>query len=641
MSSKFEIVDNNLAFLSFDSEKTPVTRIDYRGYVAYGDKNDYFRELLRLYEEHAEHGAIIGQKARFGRGKSLKAKNAAQQPLLDQFWDSINRFETYDAFAEKFWIDAEIFNGVYFQVLTDLSGRITDIFHLQRTNCRLSEDATTLFYCEDWLNQFTNEVKEYHIYEPGKVGLSFIEFKFYQPSATRLNSLYPLPPYNQCTTEIKSDIDISTFNYNYVKNGFSAGYIVTFFNGDPDEPKKKDIRKRFKNAFTGGENAGNVIINYASKEGQAAQITAIPVDGLDEKFSTIQKRYQQKIFTGHNIVNPELFGIKTEGQLGNRVSLKESHELFINSYVKPRQEIANNFWEKLCFMKTGQWIEMESVQIDAIGFDLSDDQDLTQDERRELKGYKPLTAPTLAPDGTPVQQAAVNDNLKGLSASENADMLRVVRDYSKGRMNEHLAITRMLSYGLSEVEAKKILGMDEPVLMSAVDFILAQFEAIDTTDKNEYELLEEYECIHSSDQARKYEFSAVVKFASKPTFIETLVGKIGNLFGPKEKASTKEKEEVTEIVTKYHYALKEGALPAKSGSRPFCKKMMELSASGKEFTYEQIDSVKLAGVKNGMPEVENIWDYRGGFYTKPGTNETDPFCRHVWKARTYRIKRKA
>lgn len=645
--SKIEILNSKLAFLSFDSEKLPVAKLDYRGFVKLGDKNDYFLELLRYYESHAEHGAIIGAKARFGRGKKLNAVNEAQQQALDSFWDSINRYETYGEFAEKFWLDAEIFNGVYIQILTDLSGRITDYFHLSRANCRLSEDGNTLYYSEDW-SRYDFERKEYPIYTKGNVGLSFVEFKFYQPAGSKLKSLYPLPQYNQCTTEIKSDIDIGTFDHNYVLNGFTAGHVITFFNGEPDPPKKKEIREKFEGSYTGPGQAGNVIINYAGKDGKAVEVSAIATDGLGEKFETIQKRYQQKILTGHNVVNPELFGIKTEGQLGNRVSLKESHELFINSYTKPRQEIANKFFEKLIFLKTGQWIEMENVQIDAIGYDLSTDQDLTQDERRELKGYKPLTAVAVNPDGTPTAAPIVNESLTGLTAAQNADMLRVVRDFKKGRsgMTEHMAIDRLKAYGITEETAKKYLGIDElPVQMSAVDFILTQFESIDTTDENEYELLEESEHIHNSKQAFKYELSAMVKFADKPSLIDTLIGRIGNIFNPKSKEKKSDsEEEVTEIVTKYHYALKEGALPAKSGSRPFCVNMLALkdkSGKQKEFTFEQIDSVRLAGLKNGMPEVDNIWDYRGGFYTKPGTNETDPFCRHIWKARTYKVKRKA
>ena len=68
--------------------------------------------------------------------------------------------------------------------------------------------------------------------------------------------------------------------------------------------------------------------------------------------------------------------------------------------------------------------------------------------------------------------------------------------------------------------------------------------------------------------------------------------------------------------------------------------MMKLSKKNDGFTFEQIDSVKLAGLSNGFPEVDNIWDYRGGFYTNPITKQTDPFCRHYWKAKTYKVKTK-
>jgi hypothetical protein len=58
---------------------------------------------------------------------------------------------------------------------------------------------------------------------------------------------------------------------------------------------------------------------------------------------------------------------------------------------------------------------------------------------------------------------------------------------------------------------------------------------------------------------------------------------------------------------------------------------MKLSANGKEWTFEAIDKMN-----NDMDL--NVWDYRGGYYTNPNTGETEPYCRHIWKAIT-KIKR--
>jgi hypothetical protein len=75
-----------------------------------------------------------------------------------------------------------------------------------------------------------------------------------------------------------------------------------------------------------------------------------------------------------------------------------------------------------------------------------------------------LSAPT-----TPGQQSAPkaqteqfqdngNEALRGLSAKENQDMMRIVRDYSKGRLNEEIAKARLMAYGIDEVTITKILN---------------------------------------------------------------------------------------------------------------------------------------------------------------------------------------
>ena len=58
--------------------------------------------------------------------------------------------------------------------------------------------------------------------------LYFIEFKYYTPSATYLESVYPNPNYQGIIEDINTDVDISTFNKNYVASGFSVGTIINF-----------------------------------------------------------------------------------------------------------------------------------------------------------------------------------------------------------------------------------------------------------------------------------------------------------------------------------------------------------------------------------------------------------------------------
>jgi hypothetical protein len=75
----------------------------------------------------------------------------------------------------------------------------------------------------------------------------------------------------------------------------------------------------------------------------------------------------------------------------------------------------------------------------------------------------PAPTPTAKPSPTESVQAEadmpqVNEALKGLTAKENQDMMRIVRDYSKGRLPEAMAKARLAAYGLGEDIINEILG---------------------------------------------------------------------------------------------------------------------------------------------------------------------------------------
>lgn len=712
----YEIIDKerNIAMLSFSTMQMPTFKVNAMGgWVDYGKKNDFPNQLLRLYEEHEEHGAIVGAKANYLLGEGIKAKDKSQQPILDQFFSYANRYESWKDINDKVKVDAELFNCFYLQVITDLTGKPKEYYHLQYSNIRTSKCKTKIWYSENWLDS-KEQKSEYCQYEPnsGKPGVYFIRFEFYRPAQNKLSGVYSTPQYIACVKSISTDIDISTFNNNYVANGFSAGTLVTFFQKEPDTKLAKDrLKEALLNTHSSPEKAGSIVLAWAGTDGKAPEISALSVDDLDKKFEFTSKRCLDKIIRGHNVTNPELFGVKTEGQLGTRVSLKESYELMLNTYTKPRQKKILSFYSDLIFMSTGKKVELDIDQLEPIGLDLANDPDLTLAERRLLKGYQtdepsnkpqaqavndainalsPLVAnkvlesmsedeiralaslppknAQLGPDGkplidsngmpvAPVQAAATNSSLTGLSAADNADMRRIVRDYQKGvnGMNEHMAIDRLMSYGLTKEQANKWLGINQeptpqPVKMSKIDstdFIIAQFEAIENSTKDlKLELISE-DNVHfnSQNEAMKFELAMELKFADvkKTSWLDGLISGLTGTITPTPKdiksIAKEEKPDVktTQILTKYYYEVKPDAPALKTTSRKFCKEMMRLSKEKDGFTFEQIDSVRLAGLSNGFDEVSNIWDYRGGFYTNPNTGETDPFCRHYWKAKTYKV----
>jgi hypothetical protein len=679
MAAKFQYIDNK-HMLTFKALPKLTFSEDNKGYIKYGKDNLYPQELVRLFNEHPEHRAIVNRKARYIWGKGLKAVNEIDQIKVDTFIDNFNRKETLNQAGKKVSLNTELFNGVYVEVITNLQGQPIEMYFLNSANCRISECETKLYFSKNWnKNTQSKDIKCINKFENnGTAGTFFIDFKYYTASASKLESVYPIAQYQSIVNDINTDVDISTFNKNYVSSGFSVGKIINFFNGQPTDDMIHSIERSFKGTYT-GENGESLMITHSDRDDKAPEVVDVSVTDLSEKFAFTSKRAMKKIFAGHEMA-PELFNIKfDESFLSGSPDLLILQELFVKGYIEPRQNDLLEFLSYLSFLKTGEYLEMMFEPISLIGADLSNDTDLTQDERRKLKGYEPLVAIPTDINGEPLPIVATqtNDSLKGLSAADNADMYRIVRDYSKGKINEHLAVTRLTAYGIDETQAKKILGIEVKMSSDVDTVLMALSQCGRIEDPTTYTVIKR-ERVKSSNEALKYE-RQIMKFADalvisvqeldnailtalkgNPTLtideIATTLKydaikvsesiarltKNGFLddtidgFKPTQKALDKPTEpiESDEIYTVYKYEVNEDK-PYAAKSRTFCSTLMSL---GKEYTFEEIDGVRLEGMKNVADS--NIWDYRGGYYTNPNTGITDPDCRHLWMAETRLRKKK-
>ena len=696
MAVKFQFTENNrTALLTMKAmQKLTFVEDSRNGWIKYGKDNLYPQELIRLFNEHPEHRAIINRKARYIWGNGLKAVKPEDKIKVNAFIDSFNRFETLNQVGKKITPNTELFNGCYIEVITDLNGLPIEFYLLNSANCRISEDQNTLYFSKNWCrNTKQSDIQEIQKYAKGNpAGTYFVDFKYYNPSATYLEGIYPVANYQGIVDDINTDVDISTFNKNYVANGFSVGTIINFYNGTPSPDEKSDINNRFKGTYT-GETGQNIMITFNDRDDKAPDVTTIGVDELAVKFEFTSKRALKKIFAGHEMAS-ELFNIKFDDSfLSGSPDLITLQNLFVKGYVEPRQNDLLEFLSYLSFIKTGEYLEMMFEPISLIGADLSNDADLSVDERRILKGYPALTAPKLDANGLPLPiQAATNDTLTNLTGRQLQGLLRIVSKYDAGKINKEAAIlTMMQGFSLTREDALTFLDENDaeptPItkMSSQVDNVLMQLEKVGTIeDPNTYIVLKREKVkFKSSNDALKYE-RQIMKFADtliititeldgavlnalkgnptvsvdelskqlnfKPYQIDEsikrsldkglLESSVGG-FKPTPKAIKKETEPIKskEIYTVYTYDLNEDVSYASnpnkvsrnllSTSHDFCKKMIPLSNSGTVWTFEQIDSMS-----NDFGE--NAWDYRGGFTNKKGKIDID--CNHSWYAETRQRK---
>ena len=662
--------------------------VDNKGFVKYGKNNLYPQELIRLYSEHPEHRAIIKRKARYIWGKGLKAVNAVDEIKVNAFIDNFNKKETLNQVGKKISENTEIFNGQYIEIITNLSGEAIEMYFLNSANCRISEDGETLFFSKDWKkNQYNIEIKEIKKWNDKEiqVGTFFTDFKYYSASASRLESIYPVAQYQSIVEDINTDIAISVANSTMVNNGLSMGKIINFFNGKPDDKMVATIDRGFKGTYT-GEDGEAVMVVHSEREDKAPEVIDVTPTDMADRFTYTAKRAQKKIFAGHEMAS-ELFNIKFDDSfLSGSPDLLTLQELFVKGYIEPRQNDLLEFLSYLAFIKTGEYLEMMFEPISLIGADLSNDVDLTQDERRKLKGYEPLKPVAVDVNGQPLPVQAeadgYNEMLTGLSATDRNDIDRIVRKFKSGKTESpDLAIASLTAYGFKVSQVKKFLGINDGLdakMSSQVDNVLMVFESIGTIeDPSTYTVLKREKVKFKSQiDALKYE-RQIMKFADALVIsVEQLDNAILNAlkgnpilsidelseltqsdfakveesiarlikngllesnsigFKPTEKAIEKETKPIVsdEIYTVYKYEVNDEKPSLKKGgsSRPFCKKLMSLN---KEYTFEEIDGISLKGVGENVGGT-NIWDFRGGYYTNPETKVVDPDCRHIWVAET-------
>ena len=88
--------------------------------------------------------------------------------------------------------------------------------------------------------------------------------------------------------------------------------------------------------------------------------------------------------------------------------------------------------------------------------------------------------------------------------------------------------------------------------------------------------------------------------------------------------------DLPETEVKYKYQLRPDAPPLKAGgeSRDFCRKMM---AKKKLYSKKEIDLLRNDMKSSGIADVTDVWLSRGGWYRKPDTSTSVPYCRHIWK----------
>jgi DNA-binding Lrp family transcriptional regulator len=462
---------NELVILNFQEARQPEYREKRgKGYIEFGEKNDYPNYLLALYNKSPKHNAIVKGKVNYIIGNGWKSDES--DPISEQFIAQPNQFESLDDLTRKVSIDIEIFGGAYLEVIWSVTGgQLTDVLHIDYTKIRSNTDNTQFWYKKDWNERKDELIPMMAFNTKVRQGKQILYIKEYRPGL----DTYALPGYMGALNYIESDIEVSRHVLGNAQTGFSASKLITLPNGEPSPDEKRNIERRFTDRFSGSDGK-KFILSFTTDPARKPIIEDLGASDITkENFTNVDLIIQNNLFAGHQITSPSLFGIAEPGQLGSRTQMRDSYEIFKNTYVNDKQKFLESIFNQLATLK-GATSEITIIPVEPIGFELSESALLQIAPKEWLLEKAGIDVAKYAPTATTEpsinqEQAEVNDNLKNLSGRQYQHLMRVIRQFSQGKISKEIAVTMLKSgLGMTDNEVNAMLGIDDDPMTEDFSF---------------------------------------------------------------------------------------------------------------------------------------------------------------------------
>jgi hypothetical protein len=657
---------SNIIKVSFANAEIPEFKeVVGQSWVSFGTDNKYPETLTTIYNKSSKHAAIVNGKVSYILGKGIKPE--VESPQAISFIDKNLKV------FKKAVKDVETYGGCYFQVIPNLLGTQYFIHHIQFEKVRSNKDGSVFYVKENWANWKNDDAKPFPAFKQGLRESSIYCYKEYRPGV----NVYTLPIWWAAINFILSDIEVSKHTLTNAQSGFSGSKFINFFNGKPTPEGKREVTKQFRNEY-GGSSGEKIVIGFNEQGDQPPTIDDLGASDLTkEDFTQVDNLITSNIFAAHGVTHPLLFGIQQSGKLGSGNELRAAYDIFKNTYVESKQsafeEVINMF-----AAANGIDTCYHFIPTDPIGIEITEAlmlANLNKNELREKMGYEPIdeiignqavtkvinslsplvankvleamsvdeirglaalkpatvggdlipavatggnnptasTAP-IAKDGME-NEVVVNDNIKNLTAKQHQQLLRIIRQYTKGQITKEVATVLLKTgLGLNDTDVAAILGTNNTFSKALhFDAIIQDKTASQDAFNDDESVAMLFAAIGESKDNYKIFRSHPATFAA----------------GEETAAIAKEISVLDKIrnVTKafevrYSYELRSEAKGPVllETSRPFCKKLITADKFYKRSDIQAISA--LLGY--------DVFKRTGGFWNNNGTVEYH--CRHEFQS---------
>lgn len=573
---------NKLETLNFKKDFVlPIEEQDRQlGFIKWGRKNDYPYFLIDLYNGSAWHQGIIKNKTYYIAGGGLQVVSGNATKFLANSYSEFSM----DEIVEQLAFDYELFGAFAVKGTWNREGsRVVLYEYISIDMLRISPDERIYYLSDDWLAQQQSVEKTNLRTIPAldlenKSGSFILYYKDPSKKGRKEQGTYSKPPYQGGITAIQTDCDISKFNMYEIQNSFKSGTMITFMNGFPETQEEADAFKRqIKEPSSSIENSGDIIITFAPSADQAPKVDNLNGNDLDKRYTQLQSAVQQNILVSHSVVSPALFGVAPAGSF-NAAETEELYYIFQNTYVNTRQkriEWVLNYMLEL----SGEVGKVKLADTNPIGSKL-----------------KEVVAP--------VQQSLCSHKF-----SDNE--IDIYSQFGEDASN----YTVLASYPIAWDTSNEEVNGKHDQIFATIGEISAE---LNDFDKSVLKLLNDGEESSSIAKALKSSIKeiaqSIAKMITYDLYVKGQVSDLGN------RLLNESDPGIDRFEVRYTYRTRTDVPAAKSGSREFCEKLLQLN---RLYSRDDINTIS-----NRVDR--NVWNYRGGWYTNPDTQVSTPFCRHEW-----------
>ncbi len=356
-----------------------------KNWVLNGKNNSFYQYVIDRYNGSPTNAAIISSYIDliYGRGLSARNKNLTAWINLQVI---LSKKE-----LRKIIADFVLFGEASMQVTKSINGKdLGAIYHLPKQLVVPSlenkdGEITSYWYSRDWTNLTKNPPEEFPAFGTSEDNIEIYCIKPYKAGKNYFSD----PDYLSALPYAEMEEELANFYINSIKSGLSPAHIINVpgsFHNTPEE--KTEFERKVNAKLTGSSNAFQKIFNYMSGT-EAITVGTFPTnEQMHKQWEYLTGESRQQIMTGHKVVSPKLFGIMSEGGLGNNANeLDEAEAQLMKRVIAPKQAYILEALEEV--------LSAYKIGLDLYFIPLSEPAQTTQMSAHEKKNLDTIVADQL------------------------------------------------------------------------------------------------------------------------------------------------------------------------------------------------------------------------------------------------------